>query len=267
MRFSDVKKVALDAGLAVLQPSSLRNDAVQGELAGLGADVFLVTAYGMIFPRPVLETPRLGCLNTHFSLLPKLRGAAPIQWALLDRHTLTGVTVMRMDEGLDTGPILAQVEEPILQDDTAGTLGQRLSVRASELLLKVLERLESEPLEGHRQNNSEATLAPKLSPADARLDWTTDAEVLEAKVRAMDPKPGTWTTFRQKRLKVWKVRVSLDFSAAPPGSVEVTDQAWLSVATTTQSLFLEEIQPEGGSRMSAAEFIRGYHPKTGDVLS
>lgn len=263
---SEVKALAIDSGIEVLQPSSLRNEETQKALMDRGADAFVVTAYGMILPKAVLEIPRLGCLNTHFSLLPKFRGAAPIQWALLERHTLTGVTVMRMDEGLDTGPILAQLEEPILAGDTAGTLGQRLSSKGSEILVKVLDLLVNEPLDGHPQPSDEATLAPKLSPADARLDWSSDAEALEAKVRAMDPKPGSWTTFRQKRLKVWRAQISADVSAGPPGSIGVS-QEWLSVTTATQSLLLKEVHPEGSSRMSAAEFIRGYRPQTGEVLS
>lgn len=266
LRPSEVKALAIDSGLEVLQPSTLKKEEIQKDLGDRGADAFVVTAYGMILPKAVLEMPRLGCLNTHFSLLPKFRGAAPIQWALLERHTLTGVTVMEMDEGLDTGPILAQIEEPILPDDTAGTLGQRLASKGAELLVRVLDRLVTGPLDGHPQQSDEATLAPKVSPTDARLDWTQDAEALEAKVRAMDPKPGSWTTFRQKRLKVWKAQISADISSGPPGSIEVS-QEWLTVGTATQSLLLEEVHPEGSSRMSAAEFIRGYHPQTGDVLS
>lgn len=259
-----VKARALEAAVPVLQPPTLRDAGVRGELAALGADVFAVAAYGKILPKEVLEIPPLGCVNLHFSLLPRLRGAAPVQWALLQGYTLTGVTVIQMDEGMDSGPILARLEEPVLPEDTAGTLEARLGARGASLLVETLGRLERGEVRPVSQNEALATYAPKLSPEDARIDWAEEAGAIVNRIRAFNPKPGAWTAWRSRRIKVWRAVVAPDVATAGPGTIEVTSPEILAVDSGTMKVVLEEVQPEGSRRMSAAEFARGYRPITGD---
>lgn len=228
-----VKTRALEYGFPVLQPPGLKEAAVQSQLAELGADVFVVAAYGVILPEKVLDTPPLGCVNLHFSLLPEFRGAAPVQWALINGREKTGVTIMQIEAGLDSGPILSQDTEPIHPDDTGGSLSQRLAMRGADLMVDTLDRLERREITPEPQDEALATYAPKISPDDARIDWSQPAEEIERRVRAFDPAPGAWTMFDDKRLKVWRV--------------EVVDE----------DLRLVEVQPEGKRRMTADEFFRG----------
>lgn len=264
---SAVKRRAREAGIEVVELAGLRSREAREQLADARADVFAVAAYGKIVPSEILEMPRLGCINLHFSLLPRLRGAAPVQWALIEGHTSTGVTVMQMDEGLDTGPVLAQREEPILHEDTAGTLEARLARVGADLLVEVLDRLEAGGLTPRAQDASEATFAPKLTPADARIDWSLSAAEIANRVRAFDPRPGAWGMLGGRRLKVWRARVSAERPAGAPGTLRFDAGEKMIVEVGGGRLLLEEVQPEGGRRMSAAEFIRGHRPKTGDVIA
>lgn len=264
---SAVKRRAREAGIEVVELAGLRSREAREQLADARADVFAVAAYGKIVPSEILEMPRLGWINLHFSLLPRLRGAAPVQWALIEGHTSTGVTVMRMDEGLDTGPVLAQREEPILHEDTAGTLEARLARVGADLLVEVLDRLEAGGLTPRTQDASEATFAPKLTPADARIDWSLSAAEIANRVRAFDPRPGAWGMLGGRRLKVWRARVSAERPAGPPGTLRLDAGEKMVVEVGGGRLLLEEVQPEGGRRMSAAEFIRGHRPKTGDAIA
>jgi len=241
---SPVKKAALDLGLHVVQPKSLKNEAAA--LRELEPDVILVVAYGAILRPDVLSVPRLGCVNVHFSLLPRWRGAAPIERAILAGDGRTGVTTMLMDEGLDTGPILLQEPSDIGGDDTTGTLRSRLADLGSELAIRTLHALESGRIEPHSQPEDGATYAEKLNPADAELDLSDPADVLARKVRAMSPSPGAFVRFRRKRLKIWRAEVGGDGVVLPGG------------------LRLIEVQPEGKRRMSAEEFARGYRPNFAD---
>ena len=259
---SPVKAASHALGIPVLQPRTLRNEEVQKDLAAQGADVFVVVAYGLILPPEVLDTPPLGCVNVHFSLLPLLRGAAPVQWALLEGHAKTGVSIMQMDPGLDTGPVLEMVEEPIRPDDDSGTLAQRLSAVGASVLADVIGRLED--IEPVPQPETGSTYAAKLSSEDARLDWALPARVIWNRVRAFAPKPGAWTTWNGKRLKILKAR-HMDEAAGEPGVVELADRnRTLRVGTGEGVLELVEVQPEGRSRMSAEEFVRGYRVRSGD---
>ncbi len=262
-----VKRYATEAGIAVLQPASLKDDATAESLSALNADAFVVVAYGRILPPAILEIPHRGCLNVHYSLLPRLRGAAPIQYALIEGMTLTGVTVMQMDEGLDTGPIYAQMEEPILEEDDAGTLGARLAGKGAELLVQVLDRIESDSVDPHPQAQAGVSLAPKIKSEDARIRWSDDAVTIRNRVRAFNPAPGAWTmTSSGTRLKVWRVEVSNDVSTETPGTIDVTTPEVLVLDTGGDRILLEDLQPEGGRRMSPSEYIRGYRPTTGEVF-
>lgn len=256
---SPVKRRAGDAGIPVLQPATLRGKDIGAELAALQADAFVVTAYGLILPPEVLEIPRLGCVNVHFSLLPGLRGAAPVLWALIRGDTVTGVTIIQMDEGMDSGPILARVEEPVQADDTTGTLEARLAARGASLLIDVLGRLERGEVTPVPQDHSQATLAPKIRPGEARIDWSCPAEAIANRVRAFAPRPGAWSMLEGRRIKVWRAAPTPHVAAEPPGSIEVARESLL-VHTGSGKLTLDEVQPEGRSRMSGSEFLRGYRP-------
>lgn len=266
---SPVREEASRAGVSVLQPSTLKSDDVVAELSSFDSDVFVVIAYGLILPKAVLEIPKLAAINLHFSILPKLRGAAPIQWALIEGATLTGVTIIQMDEGIDTGPILAHREEPILPEDDAGSLEARLASKGAELLMEVLHEIEVSAVHPTHQNESVrggATSAPKLTADDARIDWSMGETAIVNRVRAFNPRPGAWTTWRGKRLKIFKASSSSDASTGEPGTLDVLDERLL-VDTGEMRISLEELQPEGAKRMSAAEFVRGYRPASGDHLS
>ncbi|MGH2813172.1 MAG: methionyl-tRNA formyltransferase [Actinomycetota bacterium] len=260
---SAVKAEALEARIPVLQPKTLRAPAGREQIEMTGGDVFVVVAYGLILPEEVLKTPRLGCVNVHFSLLPKLRGAAPVQWALIEGHSETGVTIMQMDAGMDTGPIISQTVEPVTEADTAGSLEARLADLGAPLLLQALDEMESGEARPVPQDDSRATYAPKINPEDARLDWSRPAEELARRVRAFDPRPGAWTQFRSKRLKVYGAR-RRPGEGEEPGRV-VVEGAELSVQASDGRLVLFEVQPEGRRRMTGEEFVRGYRPD-GELL-
>lgn len=262
---SAVKACALPCGLPVLQPPTLRDPAAQEVLAGLGADVFVVCAYGLILPTAVLDTPPLGCVNVHFSLLPAFRGAAPVAWAILTGQEASGVTIMQMDPGLDTGPVLAQAAEPIRPDDDTGSLEGRLAVLGAGLLLGVLDRLEAGPVPALAQDGSLASYAAKLTPADARIDWSLDARQIVNRVRAFSPRPGAWTLLDGRRLKLWRARPQAGGQAGDgpagqvgePGSIVSGPGGAMVVATGGGSIVAEEVQPEGGRRMAGADLLRG----------
>lgn len=259
---SEVKSAASRPGISVLQPTTLKNAQTQDRLRSLQADVFVVVAYGLILPAAVLQMPRLGCVNVHFSLLPRWRGAAPVQWAIIEGDAESGVTVMQMDEGLDTGPVLERFNVAIGPDDTAGTLADRLAELGASVLPEVLSRLEE--TEATSQPGDGVTYASKLQPADARIDWAQPAEAIRNRIRGLNPRPGAWTMLGDRRLKIWSAEVAQG-EAALPGTLVLRDGE-LQVATGLGRLRLLEVQPEGKSRMSAGEFVRGYHPEDGTVL-
>lgn len=262
---SPVKERALRAGIDVLQPPTLRSDDVLGRLAGLGADVFVVVAFGLILPQKILNIPRLGCVNVHFSLLPRLRGAAPVQWLLIEGYSETGVTIIQMDSGVDTGPILSQESEPIYDSDDAGTLEERLSVSGARLLVETLEGLALGQVTARAQNESLATYAPKLSTEDARVDWSLPAGGIRNRIRAFSPRPGAWTMIGSRRIKIWRATVTDRKSKDAPGTL-LPSESQILVSTGSFDIELIEVQPEGKRRMTAAEFVRGYRPRTGELL-
>ncbi len=250
---SAVKQAALARGLPVSQPASLKTPAAQAELAALGPDVMVVAAYGLILPQAVLDLPRHGCLNIHASLLPRWRGAAPIQRAILAGDAQTGITIMRMDAGLDTGAMLTQTVVPIHPSDTAGSLHDRLAAAGAEAIVAALARLDT--LVPQAQDGAKATYAAKLGKDEARLDWTLPADVLARAIRAYDPVPGAWTLLDGAPLKVWAADVVAGEGA--PGTVLAAQGDGIRVACGRAGLALREVQPAGGKRMSAAAFLAG----------
>lgn len=250
---SPVKKRALAAGVEVLQPDKARDPGLQRRLVELAPDLAVVVAYGSILPTSLLEVPRRGFVNVHFSLLPLYRGAAPVQRAVMEGRSETGVSIMVLTEGMDEGPVLARRATVIADDDTAGSVGTRLAAQGAELLVESLEPYVSGTLQPEPQDDREATYAPKITPDEARIDWTMPARRVRDHVRGLDPAPGAWTTLAGSRLKVWRVEpVSSELG---PG--EVTAAGSLIAGTGAGALELIEVQMQGKRRMSGRELARG----------
>ncbi|MBI4259411.1 MAG: methionyl-tRNA formyltransferase [Actinobacteria bacterium] len=259
-----VAAAARRLGLPLLETETVKRGPGLASLVDAAPDVLVVVAYGEILPPEVLEIPGLSPVNLHFSLLPELRGAGPVQRAILDGLTGTGVTTMRMDRGMDTGPILLQAAEAIGDHDDAGSLGARLAVVGGRLLVDTLDRLSAGDLPETPQDGARATHAPKLGPEDRRLDWSLDAGSLSRRVRALAPEPGAATTFRGRVLKVHRARPAE--GGGEPGTVLRWGAEGLLVAAGEGALLLEEVAPEGRRRMPAADFVRGHRPEEGERL-
>ena len=266
---SPVKRLALERGLAVYQPLKIRDPEALEYVRQAHPDVIVVVGYGQIIPRAVFDLPPLGTINVHASLLPRYRGAAPIQWAIANGDTVTGVTTMRIEAGLDTGDILLQRELSIGPDETSPQLASRLAEAGAELLIETLRGLQQGAITPRKQDASQATLAPILKKEDGRIDWNMSARQIFNRVRSFDPWPGAYTTFRGQLLHLRRVRISATIGGAP-GAV-VLDARGLRVAcgpdeTERDSLEILELQPEGKKRMSAQDFINGRMPKSGEIL-
>ena len=259
-----VAALARELGLELDQPASLKDAGVQQRLRALGADLMVVAAYGLILPEAVLAATRLGAVNIHASLLPRWRGAAPIQRAILAGDARTGISIMRMDAGLDTGPVLAAQAEPIAADDTAASLHDKLAALGARMIVDVLERLARGELHGESQAQAGASYAAKITKTEAEIDWRDAAELIERKVRAFNPQPGAATAIRGVGLKIWRARAIAANGA--PGSVLQASVAGIDVACGTGALRVLELQRAGGRRLEAAQFLAGFPFAAGDRL-
>jgi methionyl-tRNA formyltransferase len=266
---SQIKVRALAAGVPVLQPERIK--AAVDELAALHADVFVVVAYGQILSRTVLDLPRLACLNIHASLLPRHRGAAPIQAAIRDGDAETGITIMWMEEGLDTGDVLLMEKLPICADDTGGVLHDKLAAMAPKCLLSALQKIAEGTAPRIPQDHANATIVRKLERAHGAIDWSMSAEKIERLIRAYDPWPGTYCVCpvaegKTSHLKVYRARVVESAEACPLGGTVLSASERLLVSCGKGVLELLEVQLEGRKRMSALEFLRGQKLEAGSVL-
>ena len=261
-----VKVVAEQAGIPVLQPTKIRNQEFLDALKSYSPDLLVVTAYGRILPGRILCLPPQGAINVHASLLPKFRGAAPIQWALINGEKETGVTIMRMDEGLDTGDILLPGKIPIAADDTAGTLAVKLARLGGELLILALERLRNNNLPPVKQDDALATFAPPLLKEQGRIDWQQPAGAISCLIRGMDPWPGAYTTLAGKRYRFFSPGVVVGQAAKAPGAIHRVDSEGLLIATRQDYLLIPELQVEGGKRMSVDVFRRGHPFSLGETF-
>jgi methionyl-tRNA formyltransferase len=265
---SPVKEFAVRAQLPVLQPERARHETFIQELRHLQPDLITVAAYGQILPPAILELPPFGCLNVHTSLLPKYRGAAPIQWAILDGETETGVTIMKMDAGLDTGEILMQASTPIRPEDDSQTLHDRLAAIGAELLVKTIRSHIARVITPRPQPAEGASYARKITREDGRLDWTQPARALWNRIRAFTPWPGTFTRFaaqpQPQILKIWQAEITE--RAGAPGEILQVDKTGIVVACGAQSLRITSLQREGGRRLTTREFLAGHPLKVGERL-
>ena len=268
LRMPKTKSLALERGIAVHQPPKVRAETAVELVRGIAPDVIVVVAYGQIIPASILEIPPLGMVNVHGSLLPRYRGAAPIQWAIARGETETGVTTMLMDVGLDTGPILLQKEIAISDDDTGGTLEAKLAPLGAELLLRTLSRWERGDLVPIPQDNAQATLAPRIKKEEALVDWSRPATEIHCRVRAFDPWPVAFVRLEGGQLRIWKTRVAPAGSAeTDPGRILGVEGEGLTVACGGRSaLTVEEVQPAGKGRMTGSAFARGKRLAPGDFL-
>ncbi len=276
-----VKAAAIELGIPVVQPVTLkRNEELRAELTALAPDCIVVVAYGRILPQWILDLPRLGCVNAHGSLLPRWRGAAPIQWAIASGDAETGVTTMQMDAGLDTGAMLLKRVVPVEPETTAVGLFGQLAEVSAELVVETLERMQSGGISAVPQENDAATLAPLLTREDGRIDWSRTATEIDRRFRGFQPWPGAWTTLRGKKLIVHGMipatpadLIDVDlptpgFIRAPKGSllVQGTGATLLAICGDGRAMKLLELQLEGKKRMSATDFMRGLQVQAGEVL-
>ena len=283
---SPVKRAALAEELPVFEPDRPSSDEFIAQARALAPDIAVVVAYGHILKQPLLDVPPLGSWNVHASLLPRLRGAAPIERAILEGHAETGVSIMRMEAGLDSGPVLHTVRTPIPPDETGGELRARLAELGALALIEALTLLDGSAAQPVRQNDAEATLAPKLTRQEERLDWTQPAALLARKIRAFDPAPGAWTEIRGKAVKLYGPRiVDLDgnrnaaigavggqpsaVNGQPdilPGTVLAAGDQ-LRIATGTGAIEVCDLQPAGKARMTVKSFVNGRGVAVGDILA
>lgn len=271
LRASPVKILAEERGIPVHQPATLRSPGAQTSLRTFAPDVIAVAAYGLLLPREVLAIPREGCINVHASLLPRWRGAAPIQRAILAGDDRTGVSIMDMDEGLDTGNVLARSEIPILEADTAGDLHDRIAALGGRLLVRTLDDLPRARAEARPQHAPDACHAPRIAKEEARLDWSRGARELDRVVRAMNPSPVAFTTVPaarggRRRLRVWRARCVPGAPGEAPGRVIRTSPDAVEVATGEDRLMLIEVQAEGARRMRVGQYMNAHPLAPGTVL-
>ncbi len=259
-----VKQAALRLGLPVYQPERIRRPEALDRLRALAPDAMVVVGYGQIIPQAVIDIPPHGIFNVHASLLPKYRGAAPIQWAVVNGETRTGVTIMRIDAGLDTGDMLAKAETEIGPEETAVDLGRRLSVTGAELLVSTLAGVDAGTARYEKQDSTQATHAPQLTKEQGRIDWNRPAAEIHNLVRGLQPWPGGYTSFRGQALHIWRTRPVEGAAEAAPGAFCKLKP--LTAACGTGALELLEVQLEGRKRMSAQDFANGHRITLNDKL-
>ena len=264
--FSPVKEYAMEQNIPCFQPEKIRDESCMEILQKEQADIFVVVAFGQILPQRILDIPKYGCMNVHASLLPKYRGAAPVQWSVINGDAETGVTTMRMDAGMDTGDILLQERIAIAPDETGGSLFDKLAVAGGALCVKTLSRIEDGTIESIPQDHEAATYTRMISKQDGEIDFTLPAERIECLIRGMNPWPSAYTRIGNKMLKIWEADVIAQKDAHQPGEIfDVTKDAFC-VAAGEGALKILSLQLEGKKRMNTADFLRGYTLENGDCL-
>ena len=269
VQYSPVKECALSYGIPVLQPLKIKEKDAVEELRKYPADIFVVAAFGQLLSEEILNMPRLGCINIHASLLPAYRGAAPIQWCVINGEEKTGVTIMQMAKGMDTGDILLQKEVVLDEKETGGSLFDRLMETGAELIVEVLPKIEAGELTPVVQKEELATYAGKITKDMGNIDFAKSAVTIERLIRGLNPWPSAFTHYKGKILKIWEADVVSECANAEnpvPGTVIAMDKESFTLATGEGALRIRSLQPEGKTRMSCAEFMRGYEVKVGEAL-
>ena len=266
LKYTPVKECAVAHGIEVYQPAKIRAEESVEYLRQYNADIIIVEAFGQIIPKAILDMPRFGCVNVHASLLPKYRGAAPIQWAVLNGDQVTGVTTMRMDEGLDTGDMIMKQEVIVDEDETGGSLFDKLSEVGAKLCVKTMEAIENGTAVYTPQDDALATHTGKIQKEMGSIDWSKDAEVIERLVRGLNPWPSAYTRIDDKNLKIWRAKVISHEVKAAPGCILKVTKDELEVQTGNGVLALLEVQLEGKKRMTTDAFLRGYQVTEGSFL-
>ena len=266
MQYSPVKEAALKAGVPVYQPQRIRNSECVEELRKYRADVIVVIAFGQILPKDILTMAPYGCINIHASLLPKYRGAAPIQWAVINGEKVSGVTTMQMDEGLDTGDILLKEEIILDEKETGGSLYDKIAICGTKLCLKTLSMAERGELTPVKQGESPTDYARMLDKSMGNIDWSASAVSIERLIRGLDPWPSAYTDWNTKVMKIWQAEVQEGSTQAEPGTVVKVEKDGFTVQTGDGLLKVTELQIPGKKRMDAEAFLRGYSIKTGEIL-
>lgn len=266
LKYTPVKECALSHGIEVYQPEKIRAEESVAYLKTYEPDVIVVEAFGQIVSQAVLDIPKYGCVNIHTSLLPKYRGAAPIQWAVLNGESVTGVTTMRMDSGIDTGDMIMKQEVIIKEGETSGTLYDRLAEEGAKLIVKTLEAIENGTAVYTPQDASFATHTKKITKEMGSIDWSKSAEEIERLIRGMNPWPSAYTRLDDKNVKIWKAKVTSHEQLASPGTITAVTKEGMEVQTGSGILSILELQMEGKKRMAADAFLRGYEVKEGTVF-
>lgn len=267
MMFSPVKEKALEYNLPVLQPQNAKAEDFFEELQKYNAEIFVVAAYGQILTEKVLFLPKLGSINVHGSLLPEYRGAAPIQWSIINGHNKTGVTIMQMEKGLDSGDIITMEEMEILKNDTYGSLSQRMSVIGANLLIKTMVDMENGTFSKTPQNHEQSTYAPMISKETGHIDWCKNSDEIHCLVRGMDPQPTAYAIYNDEPLKIWEVEI-LDktFPENNCGEIVEINKKGFIVKTNDTSLLITKVQAKGGKAMATDAYMRGHKVSVGEKL-
>ncbi|SCP98051.1 methionyl-tRNA formyltransferase [Anaerobium acetethylicum] len=266
MQHTPVKEAALRHGIPVYQPVKVREPEFIEILKGLNPEVIVVVAFGQILPKSILEMPKYGCVNVHASLLPKYRGAAPINWSIIDGEEVTGVTTMKMDVGLDTGDMIMKTAVTIEKDETAGSLHDKLSMAGALLCVETLRKLEDGTAVFEKQDDSLSNYAKMLDKNLGKIDWRNDAAYIERLIRGLNPWPSAYSSFEGKTLKIWAAEVIEDEADGKAGEIVAVTKNGIQVKTGKGILEIRELQLEGKKRMEAGAFLRGYPVAIGTIL-
>jgi len=266
IQFSAIKEYALAQGLPVLQPLKIKEYTAVEELRKLEADIFVVAAFGQLISKEILDMPKYGCINVHASLLPKYRGAAPIQWAIINGEAESGVTIMQMDEGLDTGNMIMKYVVPIEKEETGSSLHDKLAETGAKLCVDVLDGIENGAMNAIEQNNEEATYVKMISKELGQIDFKKSAVEIERMVRGLTPWPSAYTSCKGRNLKIWKADVVHEKSEGDAGSIARVTKSSIVVNTGKELLEIKELQIEGKKKMDAGSFLLGYELHAGEQL-
>ena len=263
LKYTPVKACAVAHGIEVYQPEKVRAEESVAYISKYEPDIIIVEAFGQIIPKAILDLPKYGCINVHASLLPKYRGAAPIQWAVINGDAVTGVTTMRMDEGIDTGDMILKQEVIIDEQETGGSLFDKLAIEGAKLCVKTMEAIESGEAVYTKQDDSQATHTAKIGKEMGSIDWSKDADVIEHLIRGLNPWPSAYTRLGDKNMKIWRAKVLSHEKVAAPGCIVRVTKDSIDVQAGNGILSLLEVQLEGKKRMTTDAFLRGYTVEEG----